>query len=72
MKYLKNSKWTSVQKIHNWRHYEVLNINNKTQHVEMFAVCDKKIKIIVSFEELKNRLKWTKGWLDIVEQPSSH
>ena len=72
MKYLKNSKWTSVQKIHNWRHYEVLNINNKTQQVEMFAVCDKKIKIIVAFEDLKNPLIWTKGWLDIVEQPSSH
>jgi tryptophan-rich hypothetical protein len=72
LKYLKNSKWTATQKIYNWRHYEVLNINNKTQQVEMFAVCDKKIKIIVSFEDLKNPLKWTKGWLDIVEQPSSH
>ena len=40
MKHLENSKWTSVKKIKNWRHYEVLNINKKAQKVEMFSVCE--------------------------------
>ncbi|NDB29129.1 hypothetical protein EB151_06235, partial [archaeon] len=31
MKHLEHSKWTAVKKIKNWRHYEVLNINKKTQ-----------------------------------------
>ena len=45
MKHLEHSKWTAVKKIKNWRHYEVLNINKKTQTVEMFSVCAKKIRI---------------------------
>ena len=32
------------QKIKNWRHYEVLNINKKAQKVEMFSVCAKKLE----------------------------
>ena len=42
MKHLEHSKWTAVKKIKNWRHYEVLNINKKTQTVEMFLCVLKK------------------------------
>ena len=45
MKKLEHSKWTAVNKIRNWRHYEVLNINKKKQFVEMFAVCAKKLEL---------------------------
>jgi len=67
MKKLEHSKWTAVTKIRNWRHYEVLNINKKKQFVEMFAVCAKKIRIEVSFEDLKNKNKWQSGWDEIVD-----
>jgi tryptophan-rich hypothetical protein len=70
MKHLEHSKWTAVKKIHNWRHYEVLNINKKTQIVEMFSVCAKKIKIEVPFKELKDNSKWMSGWIEIVDDGS--
>ena len=70
MKHLKHSKWTAVKKIKNWRHYEVLNINKKTKTVEMFSVCSKKIRIEVSFKDLKNESKWISGWIEIVQESS--
>tara|TARA_B100000927_G_scaffold168801_1_gene136086 strand:- start:748 stop:960 length:213 start_codon:yes stop_codon:yes gene_type:complete len=70
MKHLKHSKWTAVKKIKNWRHYEVLNINKKKQKVEMFSVCAKKIKIEVSFKDLKDDAKWLSGWIEIVNESS--
>ena len=70
MKHLENSKWTSVKKIKNWRHYEVLNINKKAQKVEMFSVCEKKIKIFASFKELKDKKKWISSWIEIFEENS--
>tara|TARA_B100000214_G_scaffold261076_1_gene192790 strand:+ start:498 stop:710 length:213 start_codon:yes stop_codon:yes gene_type:complete len=68
MKHLKHSKWTAVKKIKDWRHYEVLNINKKKQKVEMFSVCAKKIKIEVSFKDLKDDDKWLSGWIEIVNE----
>ena len=68
MKHLEHSKWTAVKKIQNWRHYEVLNINKKEQKVEMFSVCAKKIRIEVSFDDLKDSSKWLSGWIEIVEE----
>ena len=68
MKHLEHSKWTAVKKINNWRHYEVLNINKKTQTVEMFSVCDKKIRIEVPFEDLRGNSKWMSGWIEIVDE----
>ena len=70
MKHLKHSKWTAVKKIKDWRHYEVLNINKKKQKVEMFSVCAKKIKIEVSFKDLKDDAKWLSGWIEIVNESS--
>jgi tryptophan-rich hypothetical protein len=67
MKHLKNSKWTAIKIIHNWRHYEVINVSKKEKKVEMFAVCANKIRIEVSFEDLKNQHKWLSGWDKIVD-----
>ena len=67
MKHLEHSKWTAVNKVKDWRHYEVLNINKKKQKVEMFSVCAEKIKIEVTFQDLKDRSKWLSGWVEIVE-----
>ena len=70
MKHLEHSKWTAVKKIHNWRHYEVINIFKKKQKVEMFSVCAKKIRIKVPFKELKDNSKWISGWVEVVEDNS--
>ena len=45
----------------------MLNIYKKDKKVEMFAVCNKEIKIIISIYELKDKLKWRKGWKDITD-----
>ena len=70
MNHLENSKWTSVKKIKGWRHYEVVNIFKKDKKVEMFSVCEKKIKIFASFKELKDKKKWISGWIEIFEKNS--
>ena len=64
---LQNSKWTSLKKSNGWYHYQVLNIYKKDKKVEMFAVCNKEIKIIISIYDLKDKLKWIQGWKDIID-----
>jgi len=68
MNHLEKSKWTAVKKIHNWRHYEVININKREKSVEMFAVCAKKIRIEVPFKDLQDNSKWMSGWIEIVDE----
>ena len=62
MKYLFNSKWTSIQKLNGWMHYEVLNVFKKQGLVEMFCVCKKAIKIKIKIKDLKDKTKWVAGW----------
>jgi len=64
MNHLSKSKWTSIERLNGWRHYEVLNIFKNRQEVEMFCICKSKIKIIISYKDLKNPSKWSKGWVD--------
>ena len=59
---LEKSKWTSLKKLNGWRHYEVINIDNKNNHIELFAVCENEIRIIVNKEDLKNNQIWKRGW----------
>jgi len=59
------SKWTSIKKLNGWKHYEVLSIDNKKKEVELFAVCEKKIRIKIKVVELKNSIKWIEGWKPI-------
>ena len=63
MNHLFNSKWTSIQRLNGWRHYEVLNIFKNKKKVEMFCVCEKMIKIIIPIEDLKDKNKWLTGWI---------
>ena len=60
------SKWTSVNKIYGWRHYEVRNVFKKNKQLELFSVCDRKVSFIIKVDEIKNRKKWIPGWLEIV------
>ena len=39
---LEKSKWTSLKKLNGWKHYEVINIDKKSNKIELFAVCEKK------------------------------
>ena len=61
-----NSKWTSVEKVHGWRHYQVRNVLKKKKQLELFAVCDKKISFNIDIQELKDSKKWIPGWKEIV------
>ena len=59
---LEKSKWTSVKKINGWSHYEVLNIDKKNDKIELFAVCEKEKRVIVSKKDLKDKQIWKRGW----------
>ena len=63
MKYLFKSKWTSIQKLNGWMHYEVLNVLKKEEAVEMFCVSKSSIKIKIQIKDLKDRTKWITGWV---------
>ena len=67
IKKLLNSKWTSVKEINGWRHYEVSKVLRKEKQLELFAVCDKKIYFLVSFNEIEDKDKWLPGWREIVQ-----
>ena len=63
MNYLPKSKWTSINKINGWRHYEVLNVFKKKQKVEMFSVCERNMKVMIPIDDLKDKSKWLNGWV---------
>ena len=62
MSNLLKSKWTSLKKINGWSHYEVLNIDKKNDKIELFAVCEKEKRLIVSKKDLKDKQIWKRGW----------
>ena len=62
---LESSKWTSLKKLNGWKHYEVININKKSNQIELFAVCEKEIRVIVKIDDLQNKQIWKRGWQDI-------
>ncbi len=59
---LEKSKWTSLKKQNGWKHYEVINIDKKSNKIELFAVCEKEKRLIVKKEDLKNKSLWVRGW----------
>ena len=61
---LENSKWTSLKKLNGWKPYEVININKKSNQIELFAVCEKEIRVIVKRDDLQNKQIWKRGWED--------
>ena len=59
---LEKSKWTSLKKYNGWKHYEVINIDKKSNKIELFAVCEKEKRVIVKKKDLKNKSLWARGW----------
>ena len=65
MNYIK-SKWTSVEKLSGWKHFEVRNVHKKQKKLELFSVCDNKTAIMVDLEDIKDHSKWLPGWKEIL------
>ncbi len=61
------SKWTSVDPVNGWRHYEVSEFNSEKNIFKLFAVCNKKVSIHVGGHDLKNKQKWIAGWKQIID-----
>ena len=59
---LEKSKWTSLRKLNGWKHYEVINIDKKSNKIELFAVCEKRKRVFIKKEDLKNKNLWARGW----------
>ena len=59
---LGKSKWTSLKKLNGWKHYEVINIDKKSNKIELFAGCEKEKRVIVKKADLKNTSLWVRGW----------
>ena len=59
---LEKSKWTSLKKVNGCSHYEVLNINKRTDKIELFAICQRDKRAVVTKDDLKNKLLWKRGW----------
>ena len=65
MKKLLHSKWTSINKKNGWIHYQVRNVLVKKKQIELFAVCDKTVSIIINISDIKNKSEWLPGWKDL-------
>jgi len=59
---LEKSKWTSLEKLNGWKHYEVINVDNKNDQIELFAICEKEKRVMVKKVDLKNKKIWKRGW----------
>ena len=59
---LERSKWTSLEKLNGWKHYEVIEIDKKNDKVELFAVCDRGKRVVVKIKHLKDKAIWKRGW----------
>ena len=66
MKKILHSKWTSVEKLNGWRHFEVKNVFVKNKELELFSVCDKDILERVKIKEINNKTKWVPDWEEII------
>jgi tryptophan-rich hypothetical protein len=66
MKKFLHSKWTSIEKLNGWRHFEVKNVFVKNKELEIFSVCDKNILERIGIEEIENKMKWLPGWQEII------
>ena len=60
-KYL-HSKWTSVEKLNGWKHFEVKNVFVKNKELEIFSICDREVMEKVLIKDIENRMKWIPGW----------
>lgn len=62
--YLLKSKWTAQQKTWGWRHFQVVNRQDRGKWVfaEMVASCDSQVRFWINARQLKDRNIWQPGW----------
>jgi tryptophan-rich hypothetical protein len=67
--YLLGSKWTAKQKTWGWRHFQVINRQNRGKWVfaEMVASCDPKTRFWINAQQLKDHSLWLSGWQTLAE-----
>ena len=67
--HLLNSKWTSQQTTWGWRHFQVVNRQNRGKWVfaEMVASCDPKTRFWINAHQLKDDSLWLPGWKPLRE-----
>lgn len=69
--YLLGSKWTAVQSVMGWRHFQVKNRQDQKGGVvfaELQSVCDPAIRFWVNAKSLQNSQLWLAGWLLLIEE----
>ena len=62
LSHLPKSKWTSLERLNGWRHYEVLNVFKKSGTVELFSACEADNHIFLNKEVLRDKKLWKRGW----------
>lgn len=60
------SKWTAMETTFGWRHFEVISKQkggNKNWFLELVATCDQNTRFWLNAQNLKDRERWSMGWL---------
>ena len=67
--YLVGSKWTARKETWGWRHFQVLNRQNRGKWVfaEMVASCDPNTRFWINAQQLKDESLWQPGWKTLAE-----
>lgn len=67
--YLLNSKWTAQQKTWGWRHFQVVNRQDRGKWIfaEMVASCDPQVRFWINAQQLKDRNMWQPGWRTLAQ-----
>lgn len=68
--HLLGSKWTAMQDVMGWRHFEVRDRQERQGMVfaELVSTCQSDVKVWVNAKTLRNRQLWRAGWLSLDEQ----
>jgi tryptophan-rich hypothetical protein len=67
--HLLGSKWTARQTTWGWRHFQIVNRQDRGQWVfaEMVASCDAQTRFWINAHQLKDDSLWLPGWKPLVE-----
>lgn len=67
--HLLGSKWTAQQNTMGWRHFQVINRQDRGSLVfaELMASCDDEVRLWVNAQLLKDRTIWLPGWKALQE-----
>lgn len=59
------SKWTAMETTFGWRHFEVVSKQKggKDWFLELVATCDQNTRFWLNSHNLKDRERWSMGWL---------